>query len=426
MNKLLLILFMGLFSQEIFAQSVLISEINYKSEYSRDAGDWLEIHNYGSTAVDLSNWTVIDGSSPVVPFTIPSGTTLAANGYLVFYSDITKFSTEHAGVTNIMGPLPFSLSKIGETLALRNASGTTITSVYYMDTLAWPRAAKGYGTTLEYDSPSNAAYQNDGAHWFDGCIGGSPGAAYSNCSYQIIFTEINYNSDSLQDQGEYIELYNTTGSSINLTGYALRDGRDTITNIWYFPSGTILAANARLVVSNAKDSLLAYHPSVSNVLGDLPFSFSNTGEALRLYNGSGKLIHTVRYNDSAPWPTGGVDGGGYTLEANLSATNYNKGTSWFQGCMLGTPGVAYTAPCVSDIFENDFFNTALYPNPTTHSLYIQSQANHVVIYDFIGKKIWDNLLDKNLLLNTDDWAAGLYTVILSDDQHIESHKILKQ
>lgn len=426
MNKSLLFVFLCFFSHKILAQSILISEINYKSEYSRDAGDWLEIHNYGSSAVDISNWTVIDATVPTVPFTIPSGTSIAANGYLVFYNDLTKFNAEHAGVTNILGPLPFALSKTGETLALRNAAGTTVTSVYYMDTLAWPRAAKGYGTTLEYDSPSNATYQNDGAHWFDGCIGGSPGAAYSNCSYQIIFSEINYNSDSLQDQGEYIELFNTTSSSINLTGYALRDSRDTITNIWYFPSGTILAANGRLVVSNAKDSLLSYHPGVSNVLGNLPFSFSNTGEALRLYNGSGKLIHTVRYNDATPWPVGGVDGGGYTLEANLTATNFNKGTSWFQGCMLGTPGVAYATPCETGIEENHFFYTELYPNPTSQYLSIQSQATRIVIYDFIGKKIWDNTMDKNLVINTEEWAAGLYTVILSDDQHVESHKILKQ
>lgn len=64
------------------AQNVLIHEIRADA-----GGRWIEFHNRGSAAVDLSTWTIYHASlTPSMPQTywwpFPSGTSLAAGGYL--------------------------------------------------------------------------------------------------------------------------------------------------------------------------------------------------------------------------------------------------------------------------------------------------------------------------------------------------------
>ena len=58
--------------------SIAITEINYNSDPYNESNDWVELHNYGGSAVDISNWKLKD-ETPFNSFTIPSGTVLDAN-----------------------------------------------------------------------------------------------------------------------------------------------------------------------------------------------------------------------------------------------------------------------------------------------------------------------------------------------------------
>ncbi len=46
--------------------------------------DWIELHNSGSTAVDLSGWHLSDNQNKPTKWVIPAGTSIPANGFLVF------------------------------------------------------------------------------------------------------------------------------------------------------------------------------------------------------------------------------------------------------------------------------------------------------------------------------------------------------
>ncbi|MBN2743619.1 MAG: lamin tail domain-containing protein [Marinilabiliaceae bacterium] len=66
------------------------------------------------------------------------------------------------------------------------------------------------------------------------------------------------NSTTQADQdGEYddwIELYNTTGTSIDLSGYFLSDSKKNITK-WKFPQGTTITAKGYLIIWADGDTL---------------------------------------------------------------------------------------------------------------------------------------------------------------------------
>lgn len=102
------------------------------------------------------------------------------------------------------------------------------------------------------------------------------------------------NSNGLQDPdyslySDWIELYNTTGSSIDLSGYYLTDSDyDNVlgmldTTKWAFPVGTTIPANGYLVVY-ADGMNTALHTN---------FKLSSMGEEVRLFTPSKNLMDSV-------------------------------------------------------------------------------------------------------------------------------------
>jgi hypothetical protein len=156
---------------------VTFSEINYNSSPSVDGGDWVELHNYGSFALDLSGWKLRDEFDHHV-YSIPVGTVIPAGGYLVLAENMTKFNDLYPSVTNVRGPISFNLNNSGEQIRLFNHLDVLYLSVFYQNTAPWPLLANGQGYTCERTSTVNDP--NVGSSWFSGCIGGSPGAAPGN------------------------------------------------------------------------------------------------------------------------------------------------------------------------------------------------------------------------------------------------------
>ncbi len=153
------------------------SEINYNPLPSVDAGDWVELHNYGTFNLDISGWKFRDDADQHV-FTLPVGTVIPAGGYFVLAEDMDKFHSVYPSVSNVQGPLNFNLSNAGEQIRLFDHLDNLYLSVFYQNTAPWPLLANGQGYTCERTSTSNDP--SSGSSWFSGCIGGSPGTAPGN------------------------------------------------------------------------------------------------------------------------------------------------------------------------------------------------------------------------------------------------------
>lgn len=153
-----------------------ISEFNYHSDSILNSNDWIEIHNYGSIAIDLSGWKFKD-QNDYDSYIFPVGTVLSPNGYLVVATDLSSFSKAFPTVNNFIGPLGFNLSKNGDQIRLFNPEDVLYLSFFYQNTPPWPVEADGQGFTCELSADN--ANLNDGNSWFPGCNGGSPGRAYT-------------------------------------------------------------------------------------------------------------------------------------------------------------------------------------------------------------------------------------------------------
>ena len=80
------------------------------------ASDWIELYWSGSSSADLSGWTLSDSGGE---FTFPQGYTVSAGGFAVVFAS----KQQSAGKELHTG---FALSKKGETLTLKDSSGTVV------------------------------------------------------------------------------------------------------------------------------------------------------------------------------------------------------------------------------------------------------------------------------------------------------------
>ena len=407
-----------------------ITEVNYNSDSTRNAGNWIEFKNIATAPLNISGYTFSDSTANNV-YTFVQGTVIQPGDYLVLAEDTSLFHAQHPN-TFVYGPTGFGFSNKSEPLTLYDVNQIAVVTMHYRDSLPWPIAADGYGRTLELLNDSlNPALASS---WFPGCIGGSPGTTYVDCNEPILFTEINYNSSESANAGDWIELYNATNNSIDISGYTFKDDDDT--HQFIIPSNTQLASHAYYVL--VANSILFENrfDTTSNFVGSFPFGLSSKGEAVRLFDQTGKLVQSLVYDELAPWPAG-ANAVGYTLELSNYADTISLGSSWQVGCLEGSPGKMMYFPCsTSDIQASENNPVSIYPNPSTEKFNVHFASDEMIsdsqiqVYDYFGRCIHVEMNRKSaanleITLPTNA-SSGMYLLRINSDDHVWEKVLLKQ
>jgi hypothetical protein len=178
-------------SVPVHGQDVVINEIMYNTPSADPAEEWIELHNRGTTAVNLLGWRISDG----VDYTF-GNVTIPAGGYLVVAADTEAFGELFPGVSNVVGGWLGTLSNNGEGVELENAAGDRIDRVRYATDGDWGirrrlpdplTGTPGWEWTADHDGIGksveliNAALSNEnGQNWGPSVpVGGTPGAVNS-------------------------------------------------------------------------------------------------------------------------------------------------------------------------------------------------------------------------------------------------------
>lgn len=218
------------FNKSSVVTAVVINEISYNQPDEVTTGDWVELYNPDTAPINVSGWTFKDADDDHV-FTLPTGTFIAPQGYLVLCEDTAGFRQLFPDVHPIMGNTGFGLSGSGELIRLFNNTGDIVDSLTYDDTEPWPLEADGTGPTLELIS---ASYDNAlGQSWkASQNSGGTPGKRNSATTdsvgepqeNQLYFLQQNYPNPFsgtstigyilLTPAHVTIEVYNTLGQPV--------------------------------------------------------------------------------------------------------------------------------------------------------------------------------------------------------------------
>lgn len=174
-------------------------------------GDFAEVVNTSSTAIDISDWKFTDSEPERVGhvYSVPAGTVVQPGAYFVF--------AEAAFGFGLGAP---------DGVRLLRADGTTV-----VDTYSWTaHAATTYGRCPDQTGPVTTTTSS------------TRGAA-NDCRPPVKINEVESNGGT---PGDWVELLNTGSSAVDVSGFVLKDADDT--HSAPIAAGTTIPAGGYLVL----------------------------------------------------------------------------------------------------------------------------------------------------------------------------------
>ncbi|MBB4079033.1 hypothetical protein GGR28_001650 [Lewinella aquimaris] len=161
------------------AGEVIINEVCPRSKL---AGDWLELHNRGTVAADLTGWYLTDNSDR--RFTLPAGT-LQPGAYLVICREESNFRVIYPEVPDFISGLPFGLNKEDERIGLFSQDGSYVNAIAYQ---LPPQRDSSFSYALALPGLDNSKHRN----WVVEAGRGTPGFANPAHLQSAVITRQNF------------------------------------------------------------------------------------------------------------------------------------------------------------------------------------------------------------------------------------------
>jgi hypothetical protein len=295
--------------------------------------DSIELYNTTGQAVNIGGWWISDSGGSLLKYRVPAGTIIPAGGYRVFNE-----SQFNAGGGN--GANDFSLSAAGDDVWLLSSAPSgrplrfadRVEFVAQLTGVSLGRIPSGDTEADLFPLLSRSLGAANGPHL--------PG--------EVIISEVNYHpaaapagSSLTEAQLEFVELYNRSGVTLDVSSWQLQGGVD-----FTLPVGTTLSAGHTIVVVGFDPANLGLatqfrvvHGISTQValLGPFAGRLANDNDEIRLLAPTDPpagevdpvyyLVDRVTYRDSTPWPTQ-ADGAGKSL-TRTNADNFgDEATSW--------------------------------------------------------------------------------------------------
>ncbi len=276
------------------------------------------------------------------------------------------------------------------------------------------------------------------SHWSDSTLGTKADTTYAitgdaqltayfvlgdTSTSCVTINEVYYNPAAPINTGEWVELHNPTTDTAHLDAWFIMDKGG---NYFSFPEGTVIPPDSFLVVVEDSTSFRSIYPSTPFVVGNYgatPWSMKldNNADEVRLYNAAAYMIDSLRYADTAPWPTG-ADGTGNSLQRYTYCDSTNYATNWFAD--VPTPGEANFIIIATNCLPNNS-NFNVVPNPTygqSQLLYMSPLAGTALInitnvtgVAISSERVQVNTGQNQHLIDATNLPAGAYIVSATID-----------
>ena len=166
----------------------------------------------------------------------------------------------------------------------------------------------------------------------------------------IVITEIMNNVDGTDDDKEWFEVFNTTGSDIDMDGWTIADLDGTNPDTHVISGTALVPAGGYFVFGNSTDTSLNAGASVDYAYG-ADISLANGADELVLTAGGGTVVDEVLYDDATGWPdqsafSKSLDPAASTNTDNDVVANWcdaSPNFPWGSEPNYGTPGAANPA-----------------------------------------------------------------------------------
>lgn len=248
----------------------------------------------------------------------------------------------------------------------------------------------------------------------------------------LIINEVHYdpdsditgdaNGDGARDfaEDEFIEFYNDSNASLDISGYTVSDGAELRHT---FPASTIIPANKMLVVFGGGTPTGSFGGSTVQTASEGELNLSNSGDVITIENPSGDVILIYSSSDT------GINHG-----SNQSVTRSPDFTGGFvlhtdaNAALLFSPGLLIDGNTLSiNTFTND--ELSISPNPVKNGIInIKSSISGVKkieLYDITGRIVKQQILNSETLY-IQTLNSGVYLLKVSIEGKTATTKLLIQ
>lgn len=218
---------------------------------------------------------------------------------------------------------------------------------------------------------------------------------------QVVINEFmaqnqNYNFNEYGQHQDWIELYNSTSTPLNLFGLYLTD--DFLQpSKFSFPPNSIIAPNGYFMVWADQDSTTSSYVHCN-------FKLAAAGEEIMLSNAAGNVLDSITYSTQIVDQSMGRCPNGTGSFVTISAPSFNG-----LNCPTG----------VDENPENEPIR--IYPNPASNVLHIDGLAaeeNEIRICNMFGQVLMiRNFKDEKASVNISGLTSGIYLVIVNRKQY---------
>jgi CotH kinase protein/Lamin Tail Domain/Bacterial TSP3 repeat len=290
--------------------------------------EYICISNSAPFAVDITGWKIEGG----IDFTFAPGTVMPSNGVAYVSPNTRAFRARTTGPRGgqglfVLGPYKGQLSARGETLAVKNTLGLTLSTFNYTGT----------------PSPAQQFLRVSEIMFHPSAVSGNP---------------------TLPDEFEYIELKNiSTNVTLSLAGVRFTNGID-----FSFTGSAVtsLLPGARVLVVKNTNAFTTRYGGGLPVAGQYVGNLDNDGERIQLLDSNNEEILDFSYDDDW-YPI--TDGLGFSLVIVNEAAEpdaWDQKSQWrSSGALNGSPGSIEPAPpTIAPVLITEALTRSDVPPPT--------------------------------------------------------------
>jgi len=311
-------------------------------EIGYDASDFefIEILNTSDKTVGLAGTEFTDGI--LFDFTEGDISTLDAGEYAILVNNYDAFTNRYSNWASIKIAGEYhgkffiaegSLDNSGENIKLIDGLGNTILDFEYNDSWYDITDGEGYSLTL-IDPTAETNTWSDSTSWrASKYTGGTPGEGAEDflLTGDLLISEVLTHQDD-DTPGDWVEIYNTSTNTLNISGWFLSDDDDNLTMVELGELSEI-APGSYLVLTEASHF-------GTTVAGTNGFALSELGETVYLSSGDGGELTGYRIEQKFGAAERDVTFGLYTK---------SNGTTDFTAQSTQTPNAENAYPLIGDV-----------------------------------------------------------------------------
>lgn len=355
--------------------------------------DWIELYNPSNRAINLAGFSITDDPKAPNKYVLPFYVLNPGEFAIVYADDMSSTGTELH--------VPFKLKNKGEMLLLFDTSGTEIQRV------SFPALETNHSYAMDMDTGEWTAT--------DKCTPGFPNTDDGYAVYQQnrrVFSSVRINEvmpgntitlpDRDGDYSDWVELYNTSVETIDLTGWGLSDTEERPKR-WVFPETTIGPGEYLIVFLSGKNR--------ANPGEELhtDFRLNDYEDTLFLSNLHGQIVSEVHISKVKKDMT-------YALAPE---------TGQWEVYSLPTPGhpniidgwIAYQESLYSDVYSPIIINEVMSNNTSTLQDQFGEYPDWIELYNRSDRDV--NLSGWGLSDDTDELERWQFpSTVLSSGEHL--------